>query len=241
MNGSELKAGARRLIFDNAPKLLIISTVFVIIVTVMSELQFRLPGTALAYDRFLERLRSGELPSLGMFYSNLRVSGVVLAAIIFMLRPIMDVGFISYCIKMTRGLGGDYYDIFNGFVLFIKVLMVFIITTVLQALWSMLFVLPGIAAYYRYRQSYYILLDAPEKGVIQCIRESKQLMSGNKLDLFLVDLSFAGWFLLDFFIALTLSFLSVPVAIPIVSLWLTPYMGLTHAAYYNRLLGRITV
>ena len=241
MIGSELKAGARELMRDNAPKLFIISTIFVIIVTVMSELQFRLPGTAVAYDRFLERIRAGEIPGIGLFYSNLRTSGVMLAVVIMILRPVIDVGFISYCLKVTRGLGGEYFDIFNGFIFFIKVLMIFIVTTFFQILWSMLFLLPGIAAHYRYRQSYYILLDAPEKGVMQCIRESKQLMAGNKLDLFLVDLSFAGWYILDFIFAMTFTLLSIPVTVPIVSLWLTPYMGLTHAAFYNRLLGRFTV
>ncbi len=41
----------------------------------------------------------------------------------------------------------------------------------------------------------YILLENPNKPPLECIRESKKLMAGNKWRLFCVDISFIGWFL----------------------------------------------
>lgn len=40
-------------------------------------------------------------------------------------------------------------------------------------LWSLLFWFPGIIAYYRYSQAFYILAENPEKGIMDCINESK--------------------------------------------------------------------
>ena len=238
MSGSELKAGARKLIRENSPKLFLVGIVFIVIVTVFSEFQFRLMGTLTTYSVLRERLSSGELPSLTMLYSDFRPTGAALAFILYLLKPVIEIGFMSYCLKITRGQSGDFRDILDGFQFFFKVVLLSIVIAVLIFLWSMLFLFPGLVASYRYRQAYYILLDAPEKSVMQCIRESKQLMAGHKLDLFLVDLSFIGWAFLDIVVVLLIP---APISLPIVSIWLTPYMGLTHAAFYERLLDRFIV
>lgn len=238
MQGFELKANARKLMRENAPKLFFISIAVVAILTVMSELQFRLPGTAAAYDKALERLAAGETLSPGLFFIDYRPVGVMLAGILLLIRPVVDIGYMNYCLKIARGGKGDFSDVLDGFQFFGKAILIRIITTILIALWSLLFLFPGIAAYYRYRQAYYILLDAPYKSALDCVRESKQLMAGNKLNLFLIDLSFIGWQLCDMLIVILLP---VPFSLPIVSIWLTPYTGLTRAAYYDRLLTQLAV
>ena len=71
---------------------------------------------------------------------------------------------------------------------------------------------------------------------MHCLYESKQLMHGKKIDLFLVDVSFFGWHILN------LVFLSYIIPVfPIISVWLTPYYGLTQAIYYDSLLKEVTV
>jgi len=234
----EMKAVARKTISDNAPKLFFVSILYIIIVTVMSELEFRLPGTMAAYEQYYQRLTAGELPGLNTVYSNFRPSGAALAVVLWFMSSVLDAGFIIYSLKMVRGQDGGYKDIFDGFLYFGKIILIKLITTVLTILWSLLFFFPGIIAHYRYRQACYILLDDPQKSALQCIQESKRHMRGNKLDLFLLDLSFFGWFALDFLVTLLIP---SPFALPIVSIWLTPYLGLTRAAYYNRLMNRLTV
>ena len=78
-----------------------------------------------------------------------------------------------------------------------------------------------------YSQVYCLYLDAPEKGVIQLMRESRQLMKGHKIRLFYLDISFLGLILLS---ALT-CFLGM--------FWLMPYMGMTSVQFYRNLLGEI--
>ena len=221
---------------ENAPKLFFVSALFVAITTVLSELQFRLPGTSAAFERFLERVSEGEIPSLSMLYSGLRPYGLALAAVLMLMLPVLNAGYMSYCMKICRGQGAEYKDILDGFLYFGKILLIFIVTSVLAFLWSLLLIIPGIVARYRYRQAYYILLDDPSKGVFQCIRESKQLMAGRKLDLFLLDFSFLGWYIANFIVILLLP---LPFLFPIVSVWQTPYMGLAQTRYYDTLISNL--
>jgi uncharacterized membrane protein len=144
---------------------------------------------------------------------------------------VIAVGFISYCIKISRGRDGSYKNILDGFLVFGKAVFIAVLVSVLTALWTLLFLFPGLIAFYRYRMAFYILLDDPAKGAIRCIRESKWMMKGNKLDLFLLDLSFIGWALLDVLFQMFI------VPVPIVAIWYVPYQGLARAAYYNRLSG----
>ena len=229
----ELKRQSRQKISENAPTLLIISTLYVIIVTVMGELRFRLPGTIDAWAQLPERLAAGEFLSIAMLLSSLRTGGLVLAIVIALITPVLTTGFMNYCLKINRNQDTDYTDIFEGFTLFSKIVAISIITTIIIILWSLLFIIPGIVAAYKYRQAYYILLDAPEKDVMQCIRESGLIMYGNKMELFLLDISFLGWILLNSFVAL-ISFTILPVALPLISLYLTPYQGLARAAFYEK-------
>ena len=238
MSGLELKAGARKHIAENAPRIFLIAVIYIICTTVISELQYRLPGTATALEQYLERVSDGEFGSLSMLYSNFRPSGAALAVVLWLMTPVIDVGFMSYCLKLIRGQGGEYKDLLNGFLFFGKILLITIITLILTTLWSLLFIFPGIAAHYRYRQAYYILLDDPNKGVLQCIRESGRLMAGHKLELFLLDISFLGWILVDI---LVVWLLPIPFSLPVIQIWLKPYMGLTRAGFYDKLIGSLVV
>ena len=63
-------------------------------------------------------------------------------------------------------------------------------------LWSLLFVIPGIIASYRYAMAPFILAEHPEMGAGEAITTSKEMMQGNKFRLFCLELSFIGWSLL---------------------------------------------
>ena len=81
----------------------------------------------------------------------------------------------------------------------------------------------GVMASYRYSLAVYLLLDAPDKGALACIRESKALTRGRKWELFVLDLSLLGWRLLS--------------QLPFVSIYTRPYMETTWANYYRAISG----
>ena len=234
----ELKIGAREQIRENSPKIFLVSSIYIILITVMWQLMYMLPGTANVNELYLQHLAEGYLPGIGTMLSFFRPSGIPFAFVLWLLTPVIDVGYANYCLKISRSQSGDHKDLFDGFLFSGKIILIKIITTILVILWSIPFIFPALPAFYRYRQAYYILLDDPKKSALQCIRESKHIMRGNKLDLFLLDLSFFGWMLLDTLIS---AMFPLPFPLPIVSLWLTPYYGLTCAAYYNRLIMNLTV
>ena len=64
------------------------------------------------------------------------------------------------------------------------------------SLWTLLFVIPGIVASYRYYMTPFVLCEHPEMTAREAIRESKRLMQGNKWRLFCLEFSFIGWELL---------------------------------------------
>ena len=238
MPGAEIKSIARKILFDSAPKIFYISLIFVILDTVTSELIFRLPGTSSAYSQFLEQIQTGVIPEIGLFLSYLRPVGLALAAVLWLLVGVYRAGFMFYCLKKSRGQDADYKDIVDAFAFFIKIITIMIITNVIVFLWSMLFIIPGVVASYRYRKAYFILFDDPEKSALQCIRESKRIMRRNKLDLFLLDISLVGWHILNLLI---IALIPSPFIIPIIMVWLSPYTGISRATFYDNLLKRLAV
>jgi uncharacterized membrane protein len=63
-------------------------------------------------------------------------------------------------------------------------------------LWSLLLIIPGIIKSYAYRMVPYILADNPNIGAEKAIELSNEMTRGHKFDMFVLDLSFIGWYLL---------------------------------------------
>lgn len=63
-------------------------------------------------------------------------------------------------------------------------------------LWTLLFIIPGIVKSYAYRFVPYILADNPDIGAKRAIELSNRMTDGEKWNIFVLDLSFIGWYLL---------------------------------------------
>lgn len=63
-------------------------------------------------------------------------------------------------------------------------------------LWTLLLIIPGIVKSYAYRMVPYILADNPDIGASRAIELSNQMTNGEKWEMFVLDLSFIGWYLL---------------------------------------------
>ena len=77
-----------------------------------------------------------------------------------------------------------------------KCVGVSILRSLIVFAWSLLLVVPGIVAAYRYAMADYLLSRNPEMGVTEVLRESKRLMYGRRWQLFCLQFSFIGWMLL---------------------------------------------
>ena len=64
-------------------------------------------------------------------------------------------------------------------------------------LWMLLLIIPGIVKSYQYKMIPYILADNPDIEWREAFDLSKQMTDGHKMDLFILDLSFIGWYILS--------------------------------------------
>lgn len=87
-------------------------------------------------------------------------------------------------------------------------------------LWTLLLIIPGIIKSYSYRMVPYILADNPNFGADNAITLSRKMMDGNKFALFVLELSFLGWFLLGL------------LAFGVGILFVNPYVYATEAQLY---------
>lgn len=176
-----------------------------------------LTGTAEEFDAVLHSVLA--VPTLLLSFLSILLS---------LLALIYNVGFTFYGMKLARGQSAGFSTLFDGFADASRILLAGILTAVFTFLWSLLFFFPGIVAAYRYRMTFRILKDHPDVSALTAISMSKKMMYGHKLDLFVLDLSFIGWFFLS---ALTLG---------ILSLWVYPYQSATEANFYGALRGRFS-
>lgn len=116
-------------------------------------------------------------------------------------------------------------DMFGGFNDFGQTFLLGLMVSIFTALWSLLFVVPGIVKMYAYSQAYYIKADHPEYDWRTCISASKEMMRGHKGELFVLDLSFLGWYIVG---ALCLGF---------GTLWVYPYHFAARTVFYDKLRG----
>lgn len=104
-----------------------------------------------------------------------------------------------------------------------NVLMMFLIS-LYTALWSMLFVIPGIVKGYSYSLAMYIKSENPNIPASKAIELSTRITNGHKMDLFVLDMSFIGWGILS---AFTLNILGI--------LYVMPYQYASKAFAYEEI------
>jgi len=92
------------------------------------------------------------------------------------------------------------------------------------ALWSLLFIIPGIIKSYEYWAIDYILAVRPDIDKDEAKRLSKILMDGNKWNLFELSFSFLGWIFLSIF---TFGLLNI--------FYLDPYMQATFVEFFSEI------
>ena len=133
-------------------------------------------------------------------------------------------GFTIMLLNVVRGSDVQLDTMGEGFKDYGRILGTMLLSSVYQFLWMLLLIIPGIIKGYSYALTPYLLKDHPELKFNAAIEESMRLMSGNKMRLFLLDLSFIGWFLLGL------------ITFGIAFLWVTPYWNTARAAFYEDLM-----
>ena len=119
--------------------------------------------------------------------------GIFTYVLTALLTAVLGAGFSLYCMAVRRGERAEYLTLFDGFSFVGKLIALTIVETVFIMLWSMLFVVPGIVAAYRYRFALYNLYENPGIGVMEALDMSKRQTWGYKSQIFALDWSYFGW------------------------------------------------
>ena len=123
-------------------------------------------------------------------------------------------------LKIARNKEVGYLDVFLGYKNIWKVIGVTILSSIIILLGYICFIVPGIILSYMYSQIYFVLADNPNIGIVECLRKSRELMVGEKLNFFVLELSFILWMLL------------VVVTFGVASIYVMPYYETVLANFY---------
>lgn len=134
-------------------------------------------------------------------------------------------GLAGMALKALRGQLVAWTDVFDGKEKLSQTLGVTYLMTLKIYLWSLLFIVPGIIASFRYALVYFVIAENPDMSASEALAESGRLMKGHKWELFVLMLSFILWGLLSL------------VTFGIATIWIYPYQTVTYAAFYRKLKG----
>lgn len=134
------------------------------------------------------------------------------------------IGYMTAFVRFARNNDRiNFEDLFKGFNIYGKSLGIVLWVDLWVSLWSLLFVIPGIIKGLSYSMSCFIIADNPNVKVRDAMKISMKMTDGFKMDIFVMGLSFIGWYLLGM-LSLGIGFL-----------WIHSYMATSFANMYLKL------
>ena len=170
---------------------------------------------------------SGNLFNVGMITGLLAgiatvVILIVLVAKVFVGNLLKMGGYRFFILNQTAQPGiGTLLDGFRSGH-YVNIVLTMFLRDLFTALWSLLLVVPGIVKHYEYLMVPYIIAENPAMDYKEAFQISKQMMDGEKMEAFIMDLSFLGWYLLC---AVTCGLLAI--------FYVNPYVQASFAEMYT--------
>lgn len=170
---------------------------------------------------------SGNLFNVGMITELLAgiatvVILIVLVAKVFVGNLLKMGGYRFFILNQTAQPGiGTLLDGFRSGH-YVNIVLTMFLRDLFTALWSLLLVVPGIVKHYEYLMVPYIIAENPAMDYKEAFQISKQMMDGEKMEAFIMDLSFLGWYLLS---AVTCGLLAI--------FYVNPYVQASFAEMYT--------
>lgn len=161
------------------------------------------------------------------YFSDTGIRGLTVLSIVLSPLLVSLLGFYVILVKRDPSeqfsLGEEIKNIFKvSFdATYGKKLVVSILRTLFITLWCFLFIIPGIVYNYSSYFSFQIMCENPNLKPMEALKLSKKMVAGNRSELFALDLSFIGWWIL------------CGISFGIASIYAIPYYLTTQALYYE--------
>ena len=99
---------------------------------------------------------------------------------------------------LSRDYCSDLGSMFSSFSSgrYLNIVKVLFFRGLFVLLWSLLFIVPGIVKAYQYRMVPYLMAENPDMDYHRALGLSRAMTRGYKWDLFVLDLSILGWWLI---------------------------------------------
>lgn len=131
-----------------------------------------------------------------IFYSFISIASILGILYTIFIGNVIVVGKSRYFIK-NHDVNPELGEIFSGFKgNYLNVVKIMFLMNLKILLWLFLFIVPGFIKAYEYSMIPYLLAENPNLSASQAFSLSKQMTTGQKMDLFVLDLSFLGWIIL---------------------------------------------
>lgn len=236
INRVEIKMDAKVLVRTARVSPIVMTAIVMAICFVLDRVVDLVEGGSLFYTYtlnwdYLQASLQGDIYAMDMLLNNLpasTASSFFFSTLVSLFTIVLNGGYYVYCMGIRRGVEMPVSTLLDGLGVAGKLIWCWIQISVRVALWSMLFVIPGLIAAYRYRFAYYNILTNDSLSAGEAIRLSCRQTSGIKGELFILDLSFIGW---EIVASLTFGLLNI---------WLIPYMTLSDLGYFEDASGRMS-
>lgn len=210
-NRQEVKQRAKVIMKRNYWKMFVVS----LLATILTG-----EGASVA-NSVKDSVSDGMTPNVqGILLTIGSVLGILGIVYVIFIGNVIRVGKNSYYIKNhnENPALGEIFSAFKGN--YINVVKIMLIMNIKVILWSLLFVIPGIIKELEYSMIPYILAENPNISTSEAFAQSKQMTTGQKMDLFVLGLSFLGWLILG------------AICCGIGTLFVNPYIEATYAEVY---------
>lgn len=167
----------------------------------------------------------------GAFVFSIAIAVILIAVAftVFISAPI-SVGVCSFFTGAPWG-NRDFTMLFSAFRngRYLSIVKTMFFTNLYIFLWSLLFIIPGIIKSYEYRMVPYLINENPQLSHQEAMYYSKLMTDNSKMDIFILDLSFIGWWMLG------------ALAFGVGTLFVVPYVQATEAQLYFALRQRVNI
>ena len=233
MNRAGLKERSKASMSWARPSILLVSLVFLLITQTIYFIVNWDPDTWKA-------VANGNFEALSVLQDSGWVSLLVL--ILNLLLSVINAGYNKYCLLVSRNQHASFGTLFDCIPRAGRFIGLNLLTSIIVAsptIIAMLLVLispflallaipaAGVAIYLSlgYSQAVFLAVEYEDMPVTKCLTESLRLMQGRRGEYFVLAISFILWNILCMLI------------IPLI--WVTPYIQVTYANYYNLITGRL--
>jgi len=126
------------------------------------------------------------------------MAAIILTIVIWALKifvgNLLEVGGKRFFVlnKTENPTVGTMFDAFRSGH-YVNIVLTMFLRELFTSLWTLLLVIPGIVKHYEYLMIPYILAENPGMDRKEAFQISKRMMDGQKMETFILDLSFLGW------------------------------------------------